>query len=148
MTKQETKRDPVILLIEDNPGDVLLIKEALQEIGSSVSLQSVRDGEAALAFLQCDEPHGDVPSPTLVLLDLNLPRMNGLEVLRRIRDDKRLHALPVIILTTSEAPEDVERAYALQANAYITKPANLDALFHMVETLEDFWFSIARLPAR
>jgi CheY-like chemotaxis protein len=148
MTENDTQREPLILLIEDNPGDVLLIEEALQEIGSSLSLQSVRDGEAALAFLHRRAPYHTEESPTLVLLDLNLPRMNGLEVLRCIREDERLHTLPVIILTTSEAPEDVERAYALQANAYVTKPANLDALFHMVKVLEHFWFSIARLPAR
>lgn len=146
MTKQNKETPPTLLLVEDNPGDVLLIEEALQETGSTLRLRSVLDGEAALALLRQEGAYADVPTPDLVLLDLNLPRMDGHEVLSQIRSDERLQAVPVIVLTTSEAPEDVQRAYGLHANAYVTKPVDLDALFRMMETLEHFWFSCARLP--
>jgi CheY-like chemotaxis protein len=145
MTRPEA-RPAVILMVEDDEGDVRLTREALRDCKVSNVLHVVYDGESALAFLRREPPYGDAPRPDLVLLDLNLPRMNGHEVLAEIRADPRLHTIPVTVLTTSSSDEDVLRSYELHANAYVTKPVGLDEFLHVVREIEDFWFQIVRIP--
>jgi CheY-like chemotaxis protein len=135
-----------ILLVEDNPGDVRLAIEALRESKVRNNLQVARDGIEALQFLRREEPHVDAPRPDLVLLDLNLPRKDGREVLAEIKADADLSTIPVVILTTSRAEQDVLRSYELQANCYITKPVDLDQFITVVKSIEDFWLTIVTLP--
>lgn len=140
------KRPQEILLVEDNTGDVILIQESMREINSTAHLNVAKSGGEALAFLHRETPFTHAPCPDLILLDLNLPRMNGHEVLARIRADEKLKHIPVIILTTSEATEDIRQAYELHANSYVTKPADLDTLFHTIAAIEEFWLSVAVGP--
>jgi CheY-like chemotaxis protein len=135
-----------ILLIEDNPGDVRLTKEALKEGTLRNRLHIVQDGQSALAFLRQEDGFTETPRPDLILLDLNLPLMGGQEVLTEIKRDEALKSIPVVILTTSEAQEDIEHAYALHANCYVTKPVDLDQFIRIIRSIESFWFSIAQLP--
>jgi two-component system, chemotaxis family, response regulator Rcp1 len=135
-----------ILLVEDNPGDVRLAIEALRESKVRNNLHVARDGVEALEFLRREERHVDAPRPDLVLLDLNLPRKDGREVLAEIKADADLHTIPVVILTTSRAEQDVLRSYELQANCYITKPVDLDQFITVVKSIEDFWLTIVTLP--
>jgi CheY-like chemotaxis protein len=137
-----------ILLVEDNPGDVRLTREALKDAKVSNTLHVVEDGVAALDFLRRSPPYDGAPRPDLILLDLNLPRKNGREVLADIKADERLKAIPVVILTTSQAEEDVLRAYNLHANCYITKPVDFTQFTRIVRTIEDFWLSIVTLPPK
>jgi two-component system, chemotaxis family, response regulator Rcp1 len=132
-----------ILLVEDNAGDVLLTREALREAHVAVELTAVPDGEQALAYLR-DE---DVPSPDLVLLDLNLPKKNGLEVLKEIRDDPALRTTPVIMLTTSSSSRDVAASYDRGVNCYVVKPLDLDDFTELVHAINGFWLELARLPS-
>lgn len=144
-TPHQTPPEPVdILLVEDNPGDVRLIREALRTTNHEASLNVVMDGDDAIFSLA--QQAKDATLPDLVLLDLNLPGRDGFEVLQAIRDDPRLEQLPVIILTSSQAEEDVARCYDAHANAYLTKPSSPDRLFALIETVERFWFEQARLP--
>lgn len=140
------KRPLRILLVEDNPGDVLLIKEALKGCAMQSDVTVVSDGVEALAFLQRQGGHSPAAPPDFIMLDLNLPRMNGHEVLSRIRADPSLKLIPVVILTGSKAMADVVRSYELHANCYVTKPVDLDRLNETVEGIQKFWGSIARLP--
>lgn len=135
-----------ILLVEDNPGDARLAMEAFKEAKVPNNLSVVGNGEAALAFLRRQSPHTHAPRPDLILLDLNLPRKSGREVLEEIKRDKNLHRIPVVVLTTSRAEEDVAKAYDLNANCYIAKPVDLDQFFRVVQTIEDFWLTVVRLP--
>ncbi len=135
-----------ILMVEDNPGDVRLTREALKEGKVRNHLHWVDDGVKALAFLRREGEHAGAPRPDLILLDLNLPRMDGREVLGRIKADPSLRHIPVVILTSSQAEQDVVRAYDLHANCYVTKPVDLDRFITVVKSIEDFWFSIVRLP--
>ena len=135
-----------ILLIEDNPGDVTLIKEALTEGKTLNKLSVVRDGEAALAFLRKQGEYKNSPRPDLVLLDLNMPRKDGRDVLMDIKIDPELKNIPVIILTSSEAKQDITNAYNMQANCYITKPVNLKQYFNVIKLIEDFWLKTVKLP--
>ena len=135
-----------ILLVEDNPGDVGLAREALEDCKLHNRLHVVDDGEKALAFLRRQPPYADVPRPDLILLHLNLPRKDGREVLAEIKVDDCLKRIPVVILTTSRAEEDVLKSYNLHANCYITKPMNLDQFLHVVKSIQDFWLSIVVLP--
>ena len=135
-----------ILLVEDNPGDVRLAIEALRESKVRNNLHVARDGVEALAFLRREQPHDEAPRPDLILLDLNLPRKDGRQVLAEIKVDPRLHTIPVVILTTSRAEQDVLRSYELQANCYITKPVDLDQFITVVKSIEDFWLTIVTLP--
>jgi two-component system, chemotaxis family, response regulator Rcp1 len=135
-----------ILLVEDNPGDVRLAIEALHESKVRNNLHVARDGVEALAFLRREPPYVDAPRPDLILLDLNLPRKDGREVLSEIKADSNLHTIPVVILTTSRAEQDVLRSYELQANCYITKPVDLDQFITVVKSIEDFWLTIVTLP--
>jgi two-component system, chemotaxis family, response regulator Rcp1 len=137
-----------ILLVEDNPGDVRLTREALKDAKVANTLHVVEDGVSALDFLHRLPPFSDVPRPDLILLDLNLPRKNGREVLAEIKSDDKLKSIPVVILTTSQAEEDVLRAYNLHANCYITKPVDFTQFTTIVRTIEDFWLTIVTLPPR
>jgi chemotaxis family two-component system response regulator Rcp1 len=137
-----------ILLVEDNPGDVRLTVEALKEGKVHNRLSVVQDGVEALAFLRREGKYADAPRPDVILLDLNLPKKDGREVLAEIKADDRLRRIPVVVLTTSKAEEDILRSYALHANCYVTKPVDLEQFITVVRSIEDFWFSIVRLPAR
>jgi chemotaxis family two-component system response regulator Rcp1 len=135
-----------ILLIEDNPGDVRLIVEALKENKLYNNLHVVEDGAAAMAFLHREGEYANTPRPDLILLDLNLPKKDGREVLAEIKSDKALKRIPVVILTTSQAEEDILRTYDLHANCYVTKPVDLDQFIKVVQHIEEFWLSIVKLP--
>ncbi len=136
-----------ILLIEDNPGDVELTKIALEDSKISVNLNVVEDGVEAIAFLRREGKYTQVPHPDIVLLDLNLPKKDGREVLAEIKADDRLKRIPVVVLTTSQAEEDVLRVYNLSANCYITKPVDFDQFVKIVQSIESFWFTIVKLPS-
>ena len=148
MTDMYTFRPIEILLVEDNPGDVRLTQEALKDSKVSNKLYVVEDGVEALDFLYRRAAYVDFPRPDLILLDLNLPRKNGREVLEEIKQDPFLKMIPVVILTTSQAEEDVVRAYSLHANCYITKPVDFSQFTKIVRTIEDFWLTIVTLPPR
>jgi two-component system, chemotaxis family, response regulator Rcp1 len=135
-----------ILLVEDNPGDVRLTVEGLRESKVRNNLHVARDGVEAMAFLRREAQHADAARPDLILLDLNLPRMDGREVLSAIKSDARLKTIPVVVLTTSRAEQDVLRSYELQANCYITKPVDLEQFLTVVRSIEDFWLTIVTLP--
>ena len=135
-----------ILLVEDNPGDVRLTREALKDGKVINMLHVVEDGVAALDFLYRRDQYNEAPRPHLILLDLNLPKKNGREVLAEIKADDTLKVIPVVILTTSQAEEDVLRAYNLHANCYITKPVDFTQFTNIVRTIEDFWLTIVTLP--
>jgi CheY-like chemotaxis protein len=137
-----------ILLVEDNLGDVDLAREALESGKVRNALHVVGDGEAAMAFLRRQGPYADAPRPDLVLLDLNLPRKDGREVLDEIKSDPDLKRIPVAILTTSNAEEDILKSYNLHANCYITKPMRLNQFIKVVQAIEDFWFTIVKLPPK
>ena len=137
-----------ILLVEDNPGDVRLTREALKDAKMSNILHVVEDGALALDFLHRRGEYANARRPDLILLDLNLPRKNGREVLQEIKQDPRLKIIPVVILTTSQAEEDILGAYSEHANCYITKPVDFSQLTKIVRTIEDFWLSIVTLPPK
>jgi CheY-like chemotaxis protein len=136
-----------VLLVEDNDADVRLTREALREAGETVRLSAVGDGEQAMAFLRREDGFTDAPRPDLVLLDLNLPRKNGLEVLDELRADPSLAHIPVIVLTSSAARSDVEAAYAHGANAFVVKPHELDAFMDLIGAIRGFWLEVAQLPS-
>jgi len=139
--------DPAdILLVEDNPGDVRLTREAFEEGQIANNLHVATDGVEALEFLHQRGDHVDAPRPDIILLDLNLPRKNGDEVLAEIDDDPVLSRIPVIVLTSSEAEEDVVQSYELQANAYLTKPVDPTEFIEIVRSFQEFWLSVVRLP--
>lgn len=143
----EIKSHPInILLVEDNPGDVRLTIEALKEDKLQNNLHVVKDGVEAIAFLRQEGEYAGVPHPDLILLDLNLPKKDGREVLKEIKADERLKRVPVVILTTSQAEEDILKTYDLHANCYITKPVSLDQFIRVVRSIEEFWLTIVKLP--
>ena len=147
MGKGEALGDPIeILLVEDNPGDVRLTREALGEGKIFSNLCVARDGVEAMAFLRKAGQYARVPRPDLILLDLNLPRKDGLEVLAEVKSDESLRRIPVVILTTSQAEEDIVKTYDLHVNCYITKPVDLDQFVKIVESIEEFWLTIVKLP--
>lgn len=135
-----------ILLVEDNPADVVLTRENLELSKILHELYVAKDGVEAMAFLRREPPHEDAPRPDLVLLDLNLPRMDGREVLERLKADPALLRIPVVVLTSSEAEQDVIRSYDLHANAYVTKPVDLQGFGQIVRGIEHFWFSVVHFP--
>ncbi len=137
-----------VLLVEDDPGDVLMTREAFEENKVANRLAVVSDGESAMAYLRKEGTYADAPTPDLVLLDLNLPRMDGREVLAAMKGDETLQSIPVVVLTTSEAEEDVLRSYALHANAYVTKPVDFERFIDVVRQIDDFFVQVVRLPAR
>ena len=135
-----------ILLVEDNPGDVRLTVEALKEARVLNVLSVARDGVDALDFLRQEGSHADAPRPDLILLDLNLPKKDGREVLAEIKADESLKRIPVVVLTTSRAEQDIVKSYDLHANCYITKPVDLEQFIEVVQSIEDFWLTIVKLP--
>lgn len=135
-----------ILLVEDNPGDVDLTRESLESSKLNNLLHVVGNGEKAMAFLQCQGEYVKAPRPDLVLLDLNLPRKDGREVLAEIKSDEDLKRIPVVILTSSGDEEDIIKSYNLHANCYITKPIDINQFIKVVRSIEDFWFTIVKLP--
>jgi CheY-like chemotaxis protein len=135
-----------ILLVEDNTGDVRLTREALKEGKVRNNLSVAGNGEEALDFLRREGQFTNAPRPDMILLDLNLPRKDGREVLAEIKDDPNLKRIPVVILTTSQAEQDILKTYNLHANCYITKPVDLESFFEVVKTIEDFWLTIVKLP--
>ncbi|HEU5330489.1 MAG TPA: response regulator [Thermomicrobiales bacterium] len=146
MQTDTTGRPIEILLVEDSPGDVRLTKEALREGKIRNHLSVASDGELALAFLRREGRYADAPRPDVILLDLNLPRKDGREVLTEIKADPQLRRIPVVVLTTSSNEEDIVRAYDLHANCFITKPVNLDQFISVVQSIESFWLTTVTLP--
>ena len=136
-----------VLLVEDNPGDVRLTKEALKEGKLLNQLTVVGDGVEALSFLRKEGKYADALQPELILLDLNLPKKDGREVLAEIKADPKLRRIPVVVLTTSSAEEDILKIYDLHANCYITKPVDLEQFMGVVKSIEDFWVSVVKLPS-
>jgi CheY-like chemotaxis protein len=134
-----------VLLVEDDPGDVLMTREAFDEYLHN-RLDVVTDGAEALAYLRREDPYADVPRPDLILLDLNLPRRDGREVLKEVKDDPALRHIPVIVLTTSQAEEDVLRSYQLHANAYVTKPVDFEGFIEAIKQIDHFFVSVVQLP--
>jgi len=135
-----------ILLVEDDPGDAGLTKAALAQARILCKLHHVSDGVEAMAFLRRQGIHANAPTPHLVLLDLNMPRMGGREVLAAMRGDETLHKIPVVVLTTSDVEADIETSYELGANSFITKPVDIDQFIDSIKAVGDYWFSIVRLP--
>ncbi len=146
MNTTETGKPVEILLVEDSPGDVRLTRENLRESKMRNKLSVVTDGVEAINFLRREGSYADAPRPDLILLDLNLPRKDGREVLREIKADDDLKRIPVVILTISEAEEDILKTYDLHANCYITKPMDLEQFGKVVRAIEDFWLTIVKLP--
>src|SRR3984957_10680373 len=135
-----------VLLIEDSPGDVRLTQEAFREAKMSVNLHVATDGVEGMAFLRREGVHSEAPRPDIILLDLNLPRMDGRQVLTLIKEDESLKTIPTVILTTSEAEEDIVKSYQLQANCYLSKPVQLEAFEALVRSISDFWLTKVKLP--
>ena len=135
-----------VLLVEDSPGDVRLTQEAFRDANIAIHLHVAADGVEAMSFLRRQDEHANAPRPDLILLDLNLPRMDGREVLAHIKEDENLKTIPTVILTTSEAEADIVKSYELQANCYLSKPVQLDAFESLVKSINDFWLTKAKLP--
>jgi chemotaxis family two-component system response regulator Rcp1 len=148
MTDQtETSMPLNVLLVEDSPGDARLTREAFREANASIKLHVVVDGVEAMAFLRQEAPYLNAPRPDIILLDLNLPKMDGREVLARVKSDPGLKTIPIIILSTSEAQADILKSYQLQANCYLSKPVQFDAFEKLVISINDLWLTKAKLPA-
>lgn len=137
-----------VLLVEDNPGDVRLTREAFRSARMERPLHVAADGVEAMAFLRREGEFARVPRPDLILLDLNLPRMDGREVLARIKEDESLRTIPTVILTTSESESDILKSYELQANCYLAKPVQLEAFESLIQSVNDFWLTKVKLPQR
>ncbi|PZO56164.1 MAG: response regulator [Alphaproteobacteria bacterium] len=135
-----------VLLVEDSLGDVRLTQEVFREANSAIRMHVAYDGVEAMAFLRQEGVHKDAPRPDLILLDLNLPKMDGREVLARIKEDESLRLIPTVILTTSDSEADIVRSYELQANSYLSKPVQLEAFESLVKSINDFWLTKAKLP--
>jgi len=144
---EETGRSIVILLVEDNPGDVRLIKEAFEEANTDARLWVLDNGVDALAFLRREGVYDRAPRPDLMLLDLNLPKKDGREVLLEVKGDRNLRRTPVVVLTASEAEEDILKVYDLQANCYVAKPLDLDRFIEVIRSILEFWLTIVKLPS-
>jgi chemotaxis family two-component system response regulator Rcp1 len=142
---RESARCKDILVVEDNPGDVRLIREALRDARIPSSVQVARDGMEAMAILQRQGEHAGATRPDLIMLDLNLPKKGGWDVLKEIKLDDSLKSIPVVVLTASEADEDISRSYQLHANCFVTKPGNLDEFLHVVTSIDEFWLSTVKL---
>jgi CheY-like chemotaxis protein len=145
-TNRGNETRPQVLLVEDSPGDIRLTREAFRDANAAVVLQVATDGVDAMAFLKHEGPHAQSPRPDLILLDLNLPKMDGRQVLAHIKADESLKMIPTIILTTSDAEADVTHSYKLQANCYLKKPVQLEAFENLVKSINDFWLMKATLP--
>ena len=148
MTNAYEGRPVEILLVEDNAGDVRLAREGLRECKLLNNLSVADDGVKAMAFLRREGEHAHAPRPDLIMLDLNLPRKDGREVLKEIKEDEKLKRIPVVILTTSKAEGDIVKSYSLHANCYVTKPLAIEQFIEVVQAIETFWFTIVELPPR
>ena len=148
MNKKSQGKSVEILLVEDNPGDARLALEALKDNKIRNELHTVEDGVEAMNFLRKKGKYSNVPRPDLILLDLNLPKKDGREVLAEIKEDDKLKAIPVVVLTISKAEEDILKSYNLHANCYITKPLDLKQFIKVVKSIKSFWFSIVKLPPK
>jgi CheY-like chemotaxis protein len=148
MNANNTLNSVEILLVEDNPGDARLARQGLRQCKIPNTLHLVDDGVKAMAFLHRQGEYAAVPRPDLILLDLNMPRKDGREVLREIKEDASLKTIPVVVLTTSRAEEDINKTYALHGNCYVAKPLDLPQFLAVVKSIEDFWFCTVRLPSR
>ena len=137
-----------VLLVEDSPGDVRLMREAFREAGTAINLHVVTDGVEAMTFLRQQGAHAASPRPDIILLDLNLPRMDGREVLSQIKEDDGLKTIPTVILTASDAEADIVRSYEVHANCYLNKPVQLNEFDALVKSIRDFWLTKSRLPHR
>jgi chemotaxis family two-component system response regulator Rcp1 len=146
MTASLSPQSVEILLVEDSPGDVCLTQEGLKGTKVPHRLNVVSDGEQAMSFLERRQPFEQAPRPHLILLDLNLPKLNGREVLARIRKDPSLKRIPVVILTTSDAESDIQASYDLHANSYVTKPVGYEQFMHAIKTIERYWLELVKLP--
>jgi len=146
MNAQTIVKPIEILLVEDSPGDVRLTQEILKDTKVRNNLHVVGDGVEAMAFLRHEDKYANMPRPDLVLLDLNLPEKDGREVLAEIKSDEKLKSIPVVVLTVSQAEEDILKAYGLHANCYISKPIDLNQFIKVVKSIEDFWLTIVKLP--
>jgi two-component system, chemotaxis family, response regulator Rcp1 len=135
-----------VLLVEDSPGDVRLTQEAFRDASPSIHLHVATDGIEAMAFLRREAPYLHAPRPDIILLDLNLPKMDGREVLAHIKEDESLKTIPTVILTTSNAEADIVKSYQLQANCYLSKPVRLDEFENLVKSINDFWLMRVKLP--
>ncbi|MDG5778017.1 response regulator [Haloarculaceae archaeon H-GB2-1] len=145
-TESESNPKPIeILLAEDNPGDVKLTEKAFEQGHVYNNLNVVTDGVEAMAYLHGEGEYADRPRPDLILLDLNMPRMDGTEVLEEIKSDPDLRRIPVVVLTSSDAEEDIAKSYDLHANAYLTKPVDFDGFLDVIERIEDFWLSVVKI---
>jgi two-component system response regulator len=149
MCQETSEWQPIeILLVEDNPGDVELTREALRDAKVANRLHVAEDGAEAVEFLFRRGKYTDVPRPDIILLDLNLPKKDGRQVLAEIKNEPELAGIPVVVLTTSEADEDILRVYQLHANCYITKPVDFPRFMHVVQSIENFWLSVVKLPRK
>ena len=148
MKQSSNRKIAEILLVEDNPGDVRLMKEAFRETKVEKNLTVINDGVKALAFLKKQLPYQNATRPDMILLDLNLPKKHGQEVLQEIKSDPNLRRIPVVILTTSKAEQDILKTYDLHANCYISKPVDLEKYIKVIRTIEDFWLTIVNLPSK
>jgi CheY-like chemotaxis protein len=146
MKEPARARGPHILLVEDNPGDVLLVKESFRAMGNPCRISVAGDGQAAMDFLYGLPPFEGATRPDLILLDLNLPKINGMDVLAHIKANVDLQEIPVLILSSSQAPADIQKAYALAANCYLCKPNGIDELFQMMRVVQDFWLRLVQFP--
>jgi chemotaxis family two-component system response regulator Rcp1 len=146
VNNEQTGKPVQILLVEDNPGDVRLTKETLKRAKVTLNLQVVGDGVEAMALLRQQGKYARAPRPDLVLLDLNLPKKDGREVLGEIKQDPDLRRIPVVVLTISNAEEDIVKSYNLHANAFVSKPLNLEQFAKITKAIEDFWFTVVKLP--
>jgi chemotaxis family two-component system response regulator Rcp1 len=145
---EDTDMKRTVLLVEDSPGDVRLTQEAFREADPSIDLRVAVDGVEAMAFLRRQGVHADAPRPEFILLDLNLPRMDGREVLAHIKEDDVLKTIPTVILTTSDAEADILTSYKLQANCYLSKPVQLEEFESLVKSINDFWLTRVKLPQK
>lgn len=148
MSVFEAQPEYPILLVEDNPDDIMITKRAFAKGRILNKLYVVQDGEEAIEFLRKRGKYKDVPTPTLVLLDLKMPKMNGFEVLEQIKGDKDLKSIPIVVLTSSERDKDIEEAYKLGCNSYIVKPVNFDNFIKTVVDIKEYWLSISRVPVK
>jgi len=140
------KKEISILLVEDNEGDIILTLEALKEAKIYNEINVVRDGDAALQYLNKEGEYQDAETPDLILLDINLPKMDGIEVLAKIKSNEGLMVIPVVMLTTSDSEKDIFQSYQSHANCYITKPVNFENFMEVIQTIKDFWINIVQLP--
>ena len=147
MTREMDEKQKIVFLVEDNKADIRLIEEALKNSSIDYKLVTVRNGVDAMAYLRQKEPYADAMRPDLIILDLNLPKKDGREVLAEIKSDNSLKRIPVIVLTTSRNEDDVQQSYELNANCFITKSRNLSQLFTIVKRIEEFWLATVTLPS-